>query len=635
MGLTHTNAESAGPQARSAISPERLRALPDKPGIYIFKNAKEQVLYVGKAVRLRSRVRSYFGKNPGRGPWIAKMVEDIAAIDTVVTSNEIEALILESNYIKKYKPKHNVILRDDKQYPYLKISTDEEWPRLSIVRRPGSDGASYMGPFPAAGGIRRTIRFMQKTFRIRACTGGLEDKSAQRCLYFQMGQCLGPCDGLQSHADYISSIRDAVDFLSGRSKNLIDRLQAEMKAHSDAMRFEAAAGIRDQIQSLERLTENQKIVSLKNIDQDVVGLNRESDRAFLRLLFIRGGRLLGDQHLSVAARGGMPDEEVLSSFVKQYYRDKVQLPDEILLPAEPADREVIADWLSDRRGRKCTVLTPRRGEKKRLVEMACENAGQDMETEDARIEKDQTTLEAMRAALEMEELPRRIEAFDVSNLHGSHIVGASVTFKEGRPLKDGYRRYKVRTVSGAADDFASMREIVSRRMERLVNEGKPLPDLLLIDGGKGQLSAAAAALEDVGVADVFLCAISKGKTADNPADHDVIFLPGRSAPVRMREGSPEKLLLQRIRDEVHRFVITFHRTQRTRGEIRSSLDDVPGLGPKKKRALLRTFGSLRGVLAAADEALLAVEGITPKIVHSFREHMGVSSEASEKAEAEN
>jgi excinuclease ABC subunit C len=340
------------------------------------------------------------------------------------------------------------------------------------------------------------------------------------------------------------------------------------------------------------------------------------------LFFVRGGRLLGDQGFTITAKEEVPDGEVVSGFVKQYYMGQSYLPGEVLLPAAAADVEVISRWLSERRGRKVSVAHPRRGGKRRLVEMACENAGESLERETERITKDQATLEAIRRALGIEDLPVHIEAFDISNLHGSNIVGASVTFQNGRPQKDGYRRYKIRTVGGHADDFASMREIVSRRMERLVNEGSEMPDLILIDGGKGQLSAAAGALEEVGVADVALSSISKGRTADNPDDQDVIFLPGRSEPVRMKEGSPEKLLLQRIRDEVHRFAVTYHRSSRTKSDIRSGLDDVPGLGPKRRRNLLRSFGSLRGVLEASDGQLLEVEGITPRVVAAIREHLG-------------
>ncbi|MEE9255703.1 MAG: excinuclease ABC subunit UvrC [bacterium] len=599
-----------------------VRALPEKPGIYIFKNESDEVLYIGKAVKLRSRVRSYFGKSTGRGPWIEKLVGDVASIEHVVTSNEIEALILESNYIKKFKPRHNLLLRDDKHFPYLKLSTNEDFPRLSIVRSPARDGAEYLGPFPASSRLRRTIRFLHKNFHIRPCTGGIEDKTADRCIYYQMGQCLGPCDGLQTKEEYAGKVGDALAFLRGKDRELESKLRREMEEHSGALRFEKAAKIRDQIQAIESMFEKQEMAAVKGGDQDVLGLHRKGDRAAFRLFFVRGGRLLGDQGFNLAAKEEVGDGEIVSGFVKQYYLGQSYLPAEVVLPAAPPDIEVIARWLTERRGRKVEIISPRRGAKRRLVAMACENAVESFEREEVRLGKDQATLEAIRRVLGFEELPVHIEAFDISNLHGSQIVGASVTFHEGRPLKDGYRRYRVRTVSGQADDYAAMREIVSRRMERIVNEGAEMPSLILIDGGKGQLSSAAAAIEEVGVADVAFCSISKGRTEDNPGDQDVIFLPGRSEPVRMEEGSPEKLLLQRIRDEVHRFALTYHRSRRTKEEIRSGLDDVPGLGPKRRRSLLRAFGSLRGVVAASDEQLLVVEGITPRIVAAIREHLG-------------
>ncbi|MEE9257028.1 MAG: excinuclease ABC subunit UvrC [bacterium] len=614
-------------KAANGFSREAIRRLPEKPGIYIFKDSEGKVLYVGKGVKLRSRVRSYLGRTTGRGPWIEKMVREVASIEHVVTSNEIEALILESNYIKKHRPKHNLLLRDDKHFPYLKLSVNEDYPRLSIVRSPSEDGAEYLGPFPASSRLRRTIRFLHKTFHIRPCTGGIEDKTAKRCIYYQMGQCLGPCDGLQSREEYAACVSDTLDFLKGKNKSLEVRLREQMGEHSEALRYEQAAKVRDQIQAIESVFEQQGMVSVRGGEQDILGFRRKGDKVYFRMFFVRGGRLLGDQGFTITSKEDVPDEEVVSSFVKQYYMGQSYLPGEVLLPAPPPDVEVIARWLSERRGRKVGVVHPRRGGKRRLVEMACENAGESLEREAERVTKDQVTLEAIRRALGMEELPVRIEAFDVSNMHGSHIVGASVTFRAGRPLKDGYRRYKVRTVVRQADDYASMREIVSRRMERLVNEGGEMPDLILIDGGKGQLSAAAGALEEVGVADVALSSISKGRSADNPEDQDVIFLPGRPEPVRMEEGSPEKLLLQRIRDEVHRFAVTYHRSRRAKSDIRSGLDDVPGLGPKRRRNLLRAFGSLRGVLEASDGQLLAVEGITPRVVAAIREHLGGREEA--------
>jgi excinuclease ABC subunit C len=609
-------------QAATTIDREVIGRLPEKPGIYIFKNAEGDVLYIGKAVRLRSRVRSYFGKSTGRGPWIEKMVREVSVIDHVVTSTELDALILENNYIKKHKPRHNLLLRDDKHFPYLKLSVNEDYPRLSIVRSPAGDGAEYLGPFPATGRLRRTIRFLHKTFNIRPCTGGIEDKTAKRCIYYQMGQCLGPCDGLQTKEGYDEKIADALDFLKGRNSELEAKLEREMAEHAEAMRYEKAAKVRDQIRAIGVVFEKQEMVIPLGGDQDILGLHRKEDRAYFRLFFVRGGRLLGDRVFTLSLKVELADGEAVSAFIKQYYMGQSYFPAEVLLPATPPDAEVIARWLTERRGRKVGVLTPRRGSKRRLIDMACENAVQALEQGEERLSKDQATLEAVRLALGLDSLPVRIEAFDISNLHGHQIVGASVTFQAGRSLKDGYRRYRVRSVVGGADDFAAMREVVSRRCERLVNEGGEMPDLILIDGGKGQLSSAAAALEEVGVADVELCSISKGRMADNPDDQDVFFLPGLSEPIRMKEGSPEKLLLQRIRDEVHRFAVTYHRSRRAKEDIRSGLDDVPGLGPKRRRNLLRIFGSLRGVLEASDEQLLEVEGVTPRLLSAIREHLG-------------
>ncbi len=623
-----------GAPAPALFDREAIRRLPEKPGIYIFKNESGDVLYIGKAVKLRSRVRSYFGKSTGRGPWIEKMVGEVSSVEHIVTSTGVEALILENNYIKRHKPRHNLLLRDDKHFPYLKLSTNEEYPRLSIVRSPAGDGAEYMGPFPASGRLRRTIRFLHKTFNIRACTGSLDDKTAKRCIYYQMGQCLGPCDGLQTKEEYSAKIGDALNFLKGKNTELEAKLRRDMAEHAEALRFEKAARTRDQLRAIEVMFEKQEMVTVLGGDQDILGLHRKDDRAYFRLFFVRGGRMLGDQGFTVPLKAGVGSGEAVSGFVKQYYMGQSYFPAEVLLSAPPPDAELIARWLSERRGRKVAVLTPRRGGKRRLVEMASENAGESLERDEVRLSKDQATLEAICRALGLDDLPARIEAFDISNLHGSHIVGASVTFREGRPLKDGYRRYRIRSVVGQADDFAAMREIVSRRMERIVNEGSEKPGLILIDGGKGQLSSTAQALEEVGVADLGLCSISKGRTKDNPGDQDVFFLPGVSDPVRMEEGSPEKLLLQRIRDEVHRFAVTYHRSRRAKEELHSGLDDVPGLGPKRRRDLLRAFGSLRGVVDATDEQLLVVAGITPRLVGAIREHLGGRENAELPAGAE-
>ncbi|MFQ5894305.1 MAG: excinuclease ABC subunit UvrC [Nitrospinota bacterium] len=605
-------------EAPGRVSAEFLRSLPDAPGIYLFRDSAGAALYVGKAKNLRNRVRGYFARSHGRGPWISRMVEQVASVDYVVTDREVEALILESNYIKRHKPKYNVVLKDDKQFPYLKFSTQEQAPRLSIVRRVGQEGATYLGPYPSAASVRQTIRFIQRTFHIRACTGGIEDKTSARCLYFQMGQCQGPCDGHQSPEDYGRAVGDALDFLRGRDRELSARLKAQMAEASDALAFERAAKLRDQIRAIERVTERQEMVSLGGEDQDVVGLSRVGHVAFARVFFVRGGKLLGDKGFRLNYRAEEPSAELLGAFVKQFYAAHDYVPPEVLLPGPIPDREVVEAWLGERRGKRVRLLVPERGHRRRLVGMANQNAGLALQRREEQLRAEDATLADLQRWLELEVPPERVEAFDISCLMGTQAVGASVLFVGGRPAKEGYRRYKVRGPAGP-DDCAMLAEVLSRRYTRLINEGGELPDLILIDGGKGQLSAALAVLEELGVGDIACAALAKGRSAENPEDQDVVFLPGRSEPVRLPEG-PAKHLLQRVRDEVHRFALTFHRSFRSRTALRSRLEEVPGLGPRRRRALLRHFGSLRRVVEAPLEQLLEVQGMTERVARALKEH---------------
>ena len=609
----------------STSNRDSFKLLPLRPGIYIFRNSEAKVLYIGKASKLRSRVRSYFSSNHGRSPWISKMVEDIAEISYIVTFDEVEALVLENNFIKEYKPLYNIQLRDGKSFPYLKFTTSEDFPRLMIVRRVLDDNNLYFGPFPSTSSLRRTVKFLQKTFYVRSCTGGIEDKTSERCIYFQMKSCFGPCDGLQTKVEYDICVKNTIDFLKGKDRELIKRLREEMEVCSEEMRFEKAASIRDNLKSIEYVLQNHKVLYSKNCDQDIIGFYEKSNRASFRIFYVRGGRLLGDQNFSFKVQNQISKKELISGFVKQYYNKQNLIPQEILLSDLPEDINILSKWLSLKKGKRVEIQIPKKGTKYKLLKMACLNALEEIESKENEESLLRNTLEEIESKLKLKKYPERIEAFDVSNLQGNSIVGASVAFKNGLPFHDDYRRYRIRYPMNKPDDFLSIKEIVYRRLKRLKNEGKLLPDLLLIDGGKGQLNAALEVLKKLNLVSLIsVCSISKARGSDNRTDSDVIYIPEEKNPIKLNNDSDEKHLIQRIRDEVHRFAITYHRKERKRKNFENSLSDVKGLGPKKRRALIKKFSGVMGVSSATDEELLEVEGINAQLVNAIRDHLGES-----------
>jgi excinuclease ABC subunit C len=579
---------------------EKLEQLPNRPGVYLFKSGDGAVLYVGKARVLRDRVRSYFQASRPAELHKARMVEEIADLDLVVTDSEMEALALENNLIKRHKPPYNVRLRDDKNHPYLKLTLAEEYPRLYVVRRPAEDGNVYGGPYIPASLGRKTAGLVRKLFGVRSCKEVLNGRRPRPCLQHQIKRCLAPCVSEVCAPDrYRRSCEDARLFLEGRTEEVVRRLRGEMDRAAAAERYEEAASLRDQVVALERLEAPQKITTTELEERDLFAAHVEGDRAAVQAFSVRDGKV-------VAREGFLLDrltepETVLASTLQQFYAAGRYVPREVVLPDELPDRELLESWLGARRGTHVRIRVPRRGEKLRLLELVVRNArlAFELEWKHPRRQSEEI-LRALRDVLDLEVEPHRIECFDISNIQGADIVASMVVFEQGIPKKSDYRKFRVKGVAGSPDDFASMREVVGRRYRRLLEEGRELPDLVLIDGGKGQLGAAIDALEELGLGEQPVASLAKRE--------ELIFVRGREAPIALPRSSPVLQLVQRVRDEAHRFAIGFHRRVRSSRTIRSELDEIPGVGPAKRRRLLSAFGSVRGVRGATEAELAAVVG---------------------------
>jgi len=579
---------------------EKLDALPTRPGVYLFKDAAGKVVYVGKARVLRDRVRSYFQSGRPLELHKANMVDAIADLDLVVTDTEMEALALENNLIKRHQPLYNVRLRDDKNHPYLKLTLKEEYPRLHIVRRPGEDGNAYGGPYIPASLGRKTASVVHRVFGIRSCREELDGRRSRPCLQYQIKRCVAPCVAEVCSLDrYRQACEDARLFLEGRDEAVIDRLEAEMERAAAAERFEEAASLRDKVRALERLGTPQKMTTTDIEERDVFGAHVEGERAALQVFSVRDGKVVGREAFLLDAI--TEPEGLLSTAIQQFYAEGRYVPRQILVPHDVPDRELLAEWLSRRRASRVELRVPLRGEKVRLLELVERNARLAFELEWKQPRRQsQELLRALRDLLELDEEPRRIECFDISNIQGSDIVASMVCFVDGVPKKAEYRKFRVKGVAGAPDDFASMREVVGRRYRRLLEEGKDLPELVLVDGGKGQLGAAVEALEELGLGAQPVASLAK--------QQELIFVRGRGEPIALPRSSPVLQLVQRVRDEAHRFAIGFHRQARSKRTLRSELDGIPGVGPTKRRRLLTRFGSVRGVRGASVDELAQAVG---------------------------
>jgi excinuclease ABC subunit C len=606
---------------------EKLDALPTKPGVYLMKDASGKVLYVGKAVSLRARVRSYFHASASHNPKTQRLVANIADIDFIVTASELEALILESNLIKRHKPKYNVRLKDDKRYPYIKVTWQEDFPKVLIVRRMKQDGARYFGPFTAAWAVQQTLHTLRRIFPYLTCNRTITGEDERACLYLDIGLCLGPCVGAASKEEYRDMIDRFCQFLEGKADEIVAGLEAKMQAASEQWDFEQAAIYRDQLDAIQRVIERQKIVSTAMADQDVVAFARADGDACVQVFFIRHGRLIGREYFVLDGTAEETDTEVVASFVKQFYDEAAYVPPEILLAHEIDEALIVQKWLRSRRGNKVVLRVPRRGHKRDLVKMAAENATETLAHLRAQWLVDEgrqaKALAELQEHLALDEPPTRIECYDISTTQGSATTGAMVVFAKGVPRKSDYRRFRIRTVEGT-DDYASMREMLRRRFRRITEKpeeqkapgGKEsawhlLPDLLVVDGGKGQLNVALEVLDEFGLGDQ-IPAIGLAKQEEE------VFLANRSDPVRLPRASEGLYLLQRVRDEAHRFAITYHRRVRGRQTIVSQLDGVPGIGPKRRSSLLKHFGSIDAIRAASIDELAAAPSMTRKAAEQLK-----------------
>jgi excinuclease ABC subunit C len=598
---------------------EKLQNLPDAPGVYIMKDAKGHVIYIGKALSLKSRVRSYFQKG-AKGEKTEIMVRQIVDLETIVTHTELEALALESNLIKKHRPRYNIILRDDKNYPYLRFDTRSEYPRLEVVRRLKKDGALYYGPYVPAGGMWETLALIRRTFPIAPCKIEFKaERPGRPCIQFQIGRCVAPCSGEADKAQYQDMVSQVRLFLEGKNRDLLDMLKKRMEEASEKMEYERAAELRDRISKIEGALEKQKIISSGFENQDVIGTAFEGGRADIQALFIRNGMLLGRKDFFLDDVRGMTEEEVLDDFLRQFYSKEMIVPQEILLPVEMVDRAVFEGWLTEKRGGKVEVLVPQRGRKRELVQMASDNAAQSLREHLLSRKSKERILMRLQEELGLGNLPRRIEAFDISTIQGTESVASMVSFENNMPDKRNYKKFKIKTVEGQ-DDFASMAEVIRRRYTKAKEEGI-LPDLVLIDGGKGQLNAALDVLRELGIEGPDVIGLAKARSGEEGTDREFerVFLPGVDEPVILEPTSATTHLVARARDEAHRFAITYHRKLREKRAVHSELNDIPGIGEARKKALLRHFGSVEKIKQATLEELAAAPGMTSKAAEEIVE----------------
>ncbi len=622
--------EDGRPAPDEAIE-AKLARLPAKPGVYLFKDQEGRIIYIGKARSLRNRVRQYFQSSRNLNPRTLTMVAQVRDFEFVRTDSEVEALILESNLIKEHHPYFNVRLKDDKHFPYLRVDPNEPFPRVTIARSMRRDGALYFGPYTHPDAVRDTLRTIRRVFPFRICSDHKFQSVTRPCLDYHVHRCLGPCRGMVSAADYKAMVKELCLFLEGRTQDITDRLRHRMDEAAEALDFERAAEHRDQMKAIEQVSERQKMISTGMEDQDVVALARHGDEASVQVFQIRGGRLVGREGFLLSGAEDQAGSDVITAFVKQFYAQASFIPKEVLVPEPVPEAELIEEWLSSRRGEKVRLIQPKRGEKRGLVELATENARVSMQerlAERAR-EQEQTgdALRDLARELGLDEPPRRIECFDISNIQGAEAVGSMVVFEDGRPKKEDYRRFKIRTVEGP-NDFAMMAEVIGRRYRRGLREreeraaGAPkfavLPDLIIVDGGKGQLSAAREVLEGLGLAGIPTFGLAK--------ENEWLFGVARREPIILQRGSEALFLVQRVRDEAHRFAIGYHRLVRKKRTLRSVLDDIPGIGPRRRTMLLRRFGSVAGLRRATLDEIKSVEGLPAPVAEIIYSRLHAETE---------
>lgn len=584
-------------QVAKAELAAQVALLPDKPGVYLMRDQAGKIIYVGKAVNLKNRVRSYFQQR-GLSAKTEALVARIASFETIVTATEMEALILECNLIKKHRPRYNISLRDDKTYPFIKVTLNEAFPRVYATRRLEKDGAKYYGPYASAGAMHETIALLKKLFPLRSC----RSMDAQRpCLEYHIKRCLAPCAGLVDQESYLAMVRTVCLFLEGRSADVEKDLKRRMLAASEDLKFELAGRLRDQLAAVRQVMEKQNIVTGAG-DQDVLGLARLGGQSCVQVFFVRSGKMVGRDRFMLSGGDNETDGDILAAFVKQYYHEAAFIAREILTPVVLPESELLASWLSERKGGAVHLLTPQRGSKRDLVQLAADNAveylRQRNERDAVKHGKSTAAMEELAQRLSLARLPKRIECFDISHIQGAETVASMVVFTGGEPDKAEYRRFKLRTVEGSPDDFASMQEVTLRRYREAA---EPLPDLIVIDGGKGQLSSALEVIRGVGLSDIPVIGLAK--------EFEHIFRENISEPLILPRHSEALRLIQQIRDEAHRFAVTYHRKLRAKRNLVSVLDHIKGIGAKRRQALWKHFGALEKMRAASVEDLAAAPGM--------------------------
>ncbi len=620
---------------------QQARALPERPGVYLMKNARDEVIYVGKAKRLRSRVRSYFGSGRSLEPKVHALVQQIETLDHVVTANEAEAMMLEATLVKRHQPVYNVRLKDDKHYPYLKVDVQHDWPRVTITRRVEEDGARYFGPYASAGSVRRTLDVVKKLFPWRSCSKEITGTDPRPCLDYYIKRCIAPCTSYCTEDEYRGVIDQTLLFLEGRSNEVLRGVETEMREASGDLEFERAARLRDQAQAIRSVTERQRMATTSSLDADVFALARDGDEACVHVFFVRGTVVADTDSFTLDGATDATDAEVLGAFLAQFFESATYIPRTVLLSHAAADHEELTAALRERRGRAVDIAVPERGELRALVATAEENAREALAMQRVRWlanrDKTEAALSLLQDELDLPERPHRIECYDISTIQGSNTVASMVVFEDGSPKNREYRRFRIKTVEGQ-DDFASMREVLTRRFGRLARsreETKALPaeeqpagdeaqaeepdeqspwdiapDLVVIDGGKGQLGAALDVMRDLALGDVPVCGLAKRE--------EEVFVADVDDPIVLPRTSQALYLLQRVRDEAHRFAITYHRTLRGKQTRRSALDAIPGVGPKRKRALLRKFGSVKALRQASVDEIAAVEGFSTRLAETVK-----------------
>ncbi len=613
-----------------------LATLPSKPGCYIYRNAAGDVIYVGKAINLKNRVRSYFHADASHDGKTRRLVREISNIEWILVGSELEALILEMNLIKKHRPKFNIRLKDDKRYPYIKVHWADPFPKVTVTRQMAEDGSRYFGPYTSAWAVYQTLDVLRRIFPYLTCDRVITGQDKRACLYYDIKLCTAPCIGVATQTQYRQMISDLMGFLSGHSEEIVTRLENEMQKASEEMRFERAAALRDQLKAIQSVIERQKVVFASDYkDSDVLAMARSDGEACVQIFFIRGGKLIGREYFILEGTEDTADTEVMAQFVKQFYTEAATIPQQVMLPQEIEIEEakIIGQWMRSKRGgEKVELFVPKEGQPHELVQMAAENAAETLSALrtqwQADTHKQEQALADLQSALQLPAPPNRIECYDISNTQGTAIIGAMVVFQQGVPSKNLYRKFNIESVVGAPDDFASMEEMLTRRFRRWQSAqetadqpgSKPdasfafLPDLIIIDGGKGQLGRAVNVLEKAGL-------FGKVPVIGLAKQQEEIFFPNKSDSLMLPRHSQGLYLVQRIRDEAHRYGITAHRKKRTKLGMASQLDSIPGIGPTRRKSLLKHFGSVDKIRDASVEELIAVQGMTRAAAESIKAHL--------------